>query len=189
MAEPSRRVLRSSDIDIFLIGSIAINITGAKLPSREQVLKVFFYNNRVVNMNPRDSARLAVREAAIFWEKAKIPMKQEHRCVDTLMDLYKRWENIRKSCNRRNEKQDEIEKCFKDELDELFDIAHGNAMELMKNERDREFLRKQREKGRPGSMAGVDVILALKEQKKQARMAQEEQRKRKYYEAAIENGL
>lgn len=76
-----------------------------------------------------------------------------------------------------------------DELDDLFDIAHGDAMQLIKDDEDKEFLRKQREKGRPGSMAGVDAILAAKEQRKQARVALEEKRKRKRVETMSPKGM
>lgn len=101
MSNLTRRVLRSSDVNIFLIGPVTVNISGAKLPSKGQVLKVLFYNMRVIPIkDAKESARLTIREVAIFWEKAKIPMRQEHRCVDVLMHLYKKWDSLHKNCNR-----------------------------------------------------------------------------------------
>ena len=45
----------------------------------------------------------------------------------------------------------------------LFDIAHQRALEMIKNEEDKEFLLAQREKRRRGSMGGIDLKLATKQ--------------------------
>jgi len=45
---------------------------------------------------------------------------------------------------------------FSGSLDDLFDIAHQNALQIITIEDDKQFLVKQREKGRTGSLAGVD---------------------------------
>ena len=58
---------------------------------------------------------------------------------------------------RRSEK-------FQKDLDNLFDIAHADALERMKIEEDKMFLHRQREPGRPGCLAGVDKKIAEKEE-------------------------
>ncbi|KAL4084393.1 hypothetical protein QTP88_028216 [Uroleucon formosanum] len=58
------------------------------------------------------------------------------------------------------------EKQFEETLDDLFDIAHSNAMNTIKIDEDKEFLLLQRQKGRVGSMLGKDIKLAEKEQRK-----------------------
>lgn len=60
-----------------------------------------------------------------------------------------------------------------EKFDDLFDIAHGNALELIKIEEDKLFLINQRKKGRPGSMAHADYVLAAKEKRKTARQEKE----------------
>lgn len=54
---------------------------------------------------------------------------------------------------------------FQESLDDLFDIAHQDAMSIIRIEEDRLFLLAQREKGRRGRMGGVDKVLALKEER------------------------
>lgn len=44
-------------------------------------------------------------------------------------------------------------------FDYLFDVAHNDALQIMKIEEDKHFLMAQREKGRRGAMAGVDISL------------------------------
>ena len=48
-------------------------------------------------------------------------------------------------------------------MNDLFDIAHQNALSMIKIAEDREFLAAQREKGRRGSMIGIDKKLKDKE--------------------------
>ena len=56
-------------------------------------------------------------------------------------------------------------------MDDLFDIAHSEALEQLKNEEDKNFLVLQRQKGRPGSMLGVGHKLKHKEERTLKRTA------------------
>ena len=42
------------------------------------------------------------------------------------------------------------------DLNNLFDIAQADALEIMKIEKDKMFLHRQREPGHPGCLEGVD---------------------------------
>lgn len=192
MSSPSssKRTLRSTDplIDIYLVGSVLFKIPGAKLPSQRQLLQVMFYHTRLTRIDAKSSARLAVREALLFWEKARIPTKQEIHCIEKLEKLYQKWISLQKSCHKTSDTQRNAEKKFVDDLDDLFDIAHANAMQLIKDQEDKDFLLRQRQKGRPGCMLGVDMIQAAKEKRKSDRLEQEQQRKRKHVEMTQPNG-
>lgn len=48
-------------------------------------------------------------------------------------------------------------------MEELFDIAHLNALDIIKIDENRQFLLLQRQPGRPGHMSGVDYKLSKKE--------------------------
>lgn len=52
--------------NVYLLGNGCSQITGGKLSPIKQALLVFFYNLRVVKLNIRESAHLAVREIVIF---------------------------------------------------------------------------------------------------------------------------
>lgn len=58
---------------IFIIGNLVNQITGNKLPSNGDCLRVLFYNMRVVNLNLNDSSVLVADECLLFWKKARIP--------------------------------------------------------------------------------------------------------------------
>ena len=51
------------------------------------------------------------------------------------------------------------------DLDDLFGIAHADALERMKIEEDKMFVHRQREPSSPGCLAGVDKKIAEKEER------------------------
>jgi hypothetical protein len=68
-------------------------------------------------------------------------------------------EGFQKAASRRTETQQLKEDAFSTGLD-LFDVAHVDALSLIKIAEDREFLLAQREKGRRGYLAGVDTKIS-----------------------------
>lgn len=170
-----------SDFQIFLIGSQITQIHGSKLPSNGQVLSVFFYNMRTVNLTTRESAALAVRECCIFWEKARIPIRAIHHCITKLINLYEEWRNLQKNAQKVGEsyrlKENDLKKK---KIDLLFDIAHSDALKLIKIEVDKQFLINQRLPGRPGCLGGIDIKGEIKENIHIQRKLNESKRKEMY---------
>ncbi|GBM12833.1 hypothetical protein AVEN_247602-1 [Araneus ventricosus] len=168
--------LRSGDRNIYLIDSERHQITGCKLPSNRQVLSVIFYNLHEVKLSIRESASLVARECLIFWEKARIPTRATHHCVEKIMKMYNNWRNLQKSACRRSETQEENERNFISDLNNLFDIAHANALEIIKIEEDRKLLLSQRESGWTGCLMGIDMKLAKREERVLLRVIEQENR-------------
>ena len=63
------------------------------------------------------------------------------------------------------------------ELDNLFDIAHADALETMKIEEDKMCLHRHRQAGRPCCLVGVDKKNAEKEERSRQRKVEDEKRK------------
>ncbi|GBM39742.1 hypothetical protein AVEN_66914-1 [Araneus ventricosus] len=171
--------LRSGDRNIYLIGSECHQITGCKLPSNRQVLSVLFYNLHEVKLSIRESANLVVRECLIFWEKARIPTRATPHCVEKMMKMYNHWRNLQKSACRRSETQEENESNFISNLNNLFDIAHVNALEIIKNEENRKFFLSQGEPGRRVCLMGIAMKLAKREERLLLRVIEQENRRTK----------
>lgn len=72
---------------------------------------------------------------------------------------------ISRSLKPKREKRN----AFNDSLQDLFDITPKDAMTIIKIQEDQPFLKAQGEKGRHGSMAGIDVKLAKEEERALAR--------------------
>lgn len=113
---------------IYLLEFDENQIVGCKLPSNGQVLKVLFYNIRKVKLDLRSSAYLVVKEAEFLWNKARSPVR-----VTKLEILYQDWKNLQKTCKRRTPLQTRREELFVENLDNLFDIAHGECIRFNKN--------------------------------------------------------
>lgn len=173
--------------NIKFIGRIAHQIIGAKLPSIKQVFQVMFFNMRIRKFSAEESARLAAKAAMVFWDQARIPTRRIDKCQEELMELYKKWQSIKKSTQGRATDIKNQEE-FVGNLDNLFDIATVDALETMKFEEDKKFLLLQREKGRPGCMAGVDMNLYGKEKRSMERKEKEAARKRKHDEMSQQSG-
>lgn len=185
MAQSSVKTRQSDEKKrtITLIGQVSHQIVGAKLPSNRQVLQVFFYNMRFVNLSAKESANLAFDAVQIFWKQARIPERRKDKCAGKITQMYEDWKEVQKSKvedmgAKLKQKYDD----FMEMLDDLFDIATENALVTMTNEEDKEFLIKQRQKGRPGSMLGIDMKLSAKEERSKLRREKEEARKLRHEE-------
>lgn len=98
----------------------------------------------MLHLESRESTRIVVCEVLVFWEKARIPTRLEKHCIDKLIGIYEHWDKIRKNKHRTTEAQKVKENEFSDLLEDLFDIAHANALEEMTIQDDKDFLAKQR---------------------------------------------
>ena len=160
-------------------------ITGNKFPSNKQalgrILHIKMYNRNITN---REASRLVVGEIEQFWEKARIPTKYEHNSIDKLEALYQSYRGLKRHRDRRTATTKSNEDLFCDKFDDLFDIAHERAMEMITIQEDKDFLVAQREKGRRGSMGGLDLKLAAAEERKR-KIVQSEKKTRQFKEAAL----
>jgi len=172
----TKRLFREN---IYLIGHTSHQLVGCKLPSNKEVLNVLFYNLREVKLSIRDSARLVIDEVLIFWQKARIPTREIRHCIPKLEALYYEWRNLQKNSSRRTETQIKKENEFKQNFDIIFDIAHSNAMDMMNNELDKQFLTCQRQNGRPGVLLGIDRTSYRKEKNKNLRLENIEKSKKR----------
>jgi len=94
-------------------------------------------------------------------------------CIAKLEKLYEDWKKLKKNATRSaSQAQSKKVEAFKSGLEDLFDIAHQDALNNT-NEEDRQFLLLQRQKGRIGCMGGVDVKFLRAEERRAQRKAAE----------------
>ncbi|KAG0702585.1 hypothetical protein GWK47_025062 [Chionoecetes opilio] len=114
-------------------------------------------------MTLRDVTLAVTPMVAQFWDMARIPMIRKDNIVTKIEKLHREYELLKKGRYRRSEAQISKEKDFEVLLDNLFDVAHGNALTMMTNQEDKEFLLAQRSQDVEGRMGGVDSVLAAQE--------------------------
>jgi hypothetical protein len=81
---------------VFLIGSVKSGLTGSKLPSIGDVLKVLFYNLRYRMMTSSQSIILVSDEVLLFWRKARIPTQNVDKVRAKIRKLYEEWGKLQK---------------------------------------------------------------------------------------------
>lgn len=99
----------------------------------------------------------------IVLKKAKIPTYNHCDIVQKIKKLYESWQSLDKNKTRKSATQQYKEKFFKNSLNNLFDIAHKDAFNIIKIDEDKQFLTLQRQEGLVGYMAGVDNKLCAVE--------------------------
>lgn len=102
------------------------------------------------------------------------------------MDEYR---ELQKGSCRTNDRQIKKQTDFVNKLDDLFDMAHADAMNLIKEEEVRVFLISQRKKGRVGCLMGVLEKQTVLEQRKEQRTMQRKEREENRIEKAMNESL
>jgi len=145
-----------------------------------QVFGHFLHRHNVLKENIRTAANHTIEIVEDFWSRAKIPVKHRQDSIKKLEQIFGEWMGLKKNKNRKTQIQHANEVTFSEMMEQLFDIAHANAMELIENKEDKLFLELQRKKGRPGCMMGVDQMLLQQQQKKKEKDQKIQKRRQRF---------
>ncbi|GBO29411.1 hypothetical protein AVEN_209061-1 [Araneus ventricosus] len=119
-----------------------------------------------------------------FGKKARISTNSVPNCVRKLVNEFQDWRDLQKNAKKLQDVFKRRQQEFESNLDNLFDIAHADALQLMKIEEDRMFLQRQREPGRPSHLGGVDKKLTDKEERARLRAVKEANQRIKHVSAS-----
>lgn len=128
--------LRSQGENIYLIGESSLQIVTCKLPSNLDVLRLLFLG-----------AKLVSEEVIVFWTKARIPVQRLDHIVTKVEKLYNEWRAIQKHSRRQSDLDKKNETDFIDRFNDLFDVAHAEALSMIQIPEDKVFLLNQRNQG------------------------------------------
>lgn len=137
----------------------------------------------------RSSANSTACDIMALWERAGIPTKLKKDVIKKIEKKFDEWQKLKKNKEnkaKRSEGLQKKEKEWQDSLDDLFDIAHADALNKITIEEDRLFLIEQRKRGRPGTMGGVDKVhlkKIAKKEEKNARLQRFSDREKSYTES------
>ena len=156
MAEGTR-----SKKTVWLVGTPSATFPNSKLPSKGDVLKYLFFKHIECKKTLPVSAKETAESVANIWNEELIPTKHAPDIVHHVRKLHERWIGLKKSINRKSASNTTKQMEFQEELQDLFDVAHQDALSLMKIEEDKAFLLAQREKGRKGCIGRIDSKLLI----------------------------
>ena len=88
----------------------------------------------------QDASRGAIQDILSFLAKASIPVRAEQHCIQKLETVFTEWKGLQKHKSRPTAGHQIKEDAFVSRLDDLFDIAHSNALTRMTIPKDIAFL-------------------------------------------------
>lgn len=188
----SSLLLTRNKTDVWLVGQTSDHFIQSKLPTTKEVLSLFFHFKIVKKQTNRNSANSAACDVMSLWERAGIPTKLKKDVIKKIENKFKEWQKLKKNKENKVKRSEGLrnkEKKWQDSLEDLFDIAHADALNKITIEEDRLFLIEQRKRGRPGTIGGVDKVLLkkiAKEEEKNARLQRILDRERSYIESVQE---
>ncbi|KAG0724873.1 hypothetical protein GWK47_039711 [Chionoecetes opilio] len=152
--------------NLWLIDKAPIDeITGARLPSKEQVLLCYYHHHREMGKTVSGSRKAVVEEVLPFWSSAGIQTTTVIHAGTKLSKLVKAYNDLKKNKNKDRPKHRMDEEIFKGDLQEIFDLAYSSLQRADVKDEDKEFLRSQREDRGESSMAGIDLVTVKKVEK------------------------
>lgn len=99
---------------------------------------------RFVKLDAKQSAELAIDAVSIFWNQARIPIRQRDKCVSKLLKIYEEWKNHQKTTVHKlsavmKQKYD----SFISNLGNLFDSIIQSKISIAESEQIKDFCRNQ----------------------------------------------
>ena len=161
----------------WLIGHPECEITSARLPSKGQVLRKFYFHHGIEKKTKSVAAKEVIEAVLLVWGRAGIPTSALRTAKEKLLSLVAKYESLQKHRKRASETARMKEEMFTGDLEDLFDVASSDALDRMTVEEDKAFLRSQREDRATSSMAGLDCVMVEAQERKKERERAEEMRK------------
>ncbi|KAK4874635.1 hypothetical protein RN001_013995 [Aquatica leii] len=93
------------------------------------------------------------------------PIRLKKHVISKIRKHFKEWQNLKKNKENKKKSSEALknkEQDWQQKLEDLFDIAHCDALSIMTVKEDKQFLLGQRKKGRQGVIGLVDRKSLLK---------------------------
>ncbi|XP_044588829.1 uncharacterized protein LOC123268012 [Cotesia glomerata] len=112
--------------EIRLIGIPVQKLTERKLPKVKEVMRVFFYQLKVLKFSIKQSAKNSADKVIELWKINQIPTSGASNVVKKILRFHSEWLKLQKDFNQKSDKVKEKE--FQTDLEQLFDIVSKNSL-------------------------------------------------------------
>ncbi|XP_044596981.1 uncharacterized protein LOC123273608 [Cotesia glomerata] len=117
---------------MFLLDNLTNDISGNKLPTNKQVLRLLFHCTKNMKTTVYEGCKITIEKVKKFWVFAGIFILDDKRCIKKLESLHEEYRMVHKNAGIPSNHQKEQEFFLK--LEQLFDIAHSRIFEMVSNE-------------------------------------------------------
>lgn len=143
---------------ICIIGDLTEHFVGRKLPSKLEVISVFYHSQKVLKQKYKVSLQTTIKKVEEKWMLAGIPTCGKRYAIKKLKKLLNEVGNFRKKLYRTQEAKKKAEKSmFRQHFIHLFDIAKSGVEKLIDSNKNL-FLEGQRSKTRFGLIEETDKL-------------------------------
>ena len=134
------------------------DITGDKLPSKLEVIQFVLYCTKELKLSLNQASQSVVERILVIWNDVDLPTRDKLNCAKQVLSLHELWRQHQKHSKRTSGKSFDALIKFKNEVNDLFDVSHKNALNNLDNLR-KEFLLNQRKAGRVGNISDLKAKL------------------------------
>ena len=85
------------ETDVWLVGQLSSTLSDTKLPSKKEVLALFFHYKQAAQKTVRDASHCTAEDVLEVWVKASIPTRLKKHVVTKVEDMFREWEKLRKN--------------------------------------------------------------------------------------------
>ena len=135
---------------LYLLGEPITAVSTIHLASSGEALGLLCHHHLSHRLPTRQASLYVIEEVTEVWNIACIQLyniRKDHD-IAKLELLYKEWSTLKKHKIHQSESHTSNESQFCAKMNNLFDIAHANAVTIIKISEDLEFLAAQWEPGR-----------------------------------------
>lgn len=112
--------------EIHFIGIPVQKLTERKLPKVKEVMRVFFYQLKVLKFSIKQSAKNSADKVIELWKTNQIPTSGAPNVFKKILRFHREWLKLQKDFNKKSNKVKE--KKFQTDLEQLFDIVSTNSL-------------------------------------------------------------
>ncbi|XP_074107200.1 uncharacterized protein LOC141532646 [Cotesia typhae] len=117
--------------EIRFIGIPLQRISERKLPKVKEVMRVFFYQLKILKYSIKQSAKNSVDQVIELWRKNQIPTSGAPNAVKKFLRYHSQWLKLQKNFDKKNSAQNQKEMKFQTDLEQLFDIVSEKSLKVL----------------------------------------------------------
>ena len=160
--------LRKDSCD-WLVGPRISEILGAKFPTTRKVMQRFYHLHITESKTLREASKVVAQEVLEFWNRGCIPTIKYDQIYGKIEKYHSIRKNLIKSKHKTTPTHKKQRKDFEAVLDDVFVIAHAQALSKITIDEDKKFLTTLLETKTSPCLGSVDRTLLKKEERKRKR--------------------
>jgi hypothetical protein len=128
---------RRSSSKVWLVGMPTADLICSRLPSKEKVLAKFMFHHINEKKSIKEASKIVATAVKFYWDKARIPTSRADFVEKKLIRLYSEYQELKKNRGKKFEGYRMKEEMFKSDLQDIFNVAHKDALRLCRTMKTR----------------------------------------------------